>query len=264
MGKLDGKTIWITGASSGIGEALAYALDKRSCKLILSSRKIVELERVKANCLKPENIKIITLDLANLTDIDAKTKMALAAFGTIDVLINNAGISQRSQIIDTDISVYKKLMDINYLGTVALTKSLLPHFIETKKGHVVTISSLMGKFAGPQRSGYCGSKHALHGFFDALRLEHEKDGLTVTMVCPGYVRTNIDKNALTADGSPQNKQDLENQSGLPPDQLAEKMIKGITHKKFETYIGGKETLGVYLKRFFPRLLHRVVLRTLHK
>lgn len=264
MGKIDGKTIWITGASSGIGEALAFALDKKKCKLILSSRKSSDLERVKSNCEYPENIKIVPLDLLDFENMASKTEMAIAAFGKIDVLINNAGISQRSQIIDTKFEVYKKLIDVNYLGTVALTKSLLPHLIQNKSGHLVTITSLMGKFGGPQRSGYCGSKHALHGFFDVLRMEHEKDGLDVTMICPGYVRTNIDRNALTADGSPQDKQDEENQNGLFPNVLALKLIRAIERKKFEAYIGGKEVLGIYLKRFFPKLLHCLVLRSTEK
>ena len=261
MERVDGKTIWITGASSGIGEALVYALDSKNCRLIISSRKEEELQRVKTNCTHLENIKIISLDLANLNDMPEKAKLAFAAFGEIDILINNAGISQRSEIIDTDISVYKRLMDINYMGTVALSKAVLPYFIKRKNGHFVSVSSLMGKFAGPQRSGYCGSKHALHGFFDVLRLEHEKDGISVTMICPGYVQTNIDKNALTADGSPQQKHDIENQNGLPVAIFAQKMIRAIERKKYEAYMGKKEVLAIYLKRFFPKLLHRVVLKS---
>ncbi len=261
MERIDGKIIWITGASSGIGEALVYALDSKNCRLIISSRKEEELQRVKTNCTHLENIKIISLDLANLNDMPEKAKLAFAAFGEIDILINNAGISQRSEIIDTDISVYKRLMDINYMGTVALSKAVLPYFIKRKNGHFVSVSSLMGKFAGPQRSGYCGSKHALHGFFDVLRLEHEKDGISVTMICPGYVQTNIDKNALTADGSPQQKHDIENQNGLPVAIFAQKMIRAIERKKYEAYMGKKEVLAIYLKRFFPKLLHRVVLKS---
>ena len=264
MGKINTKTVWITGASSGIGEAIVYALDKKKCQLIISSRKEAELNRVKANCTHEENIKIIPLDLANLFDMEVIAKKASAAFGPIDILINNAGISQRSEIIDTDIKVYKKLMDINYLGTIALTKAVLPYFVRRKKGQFVTVTSLMGKFAGPQRSGYCGAKHALHGFFDVLRLEHEKDGIEVTMICPGYVQTNIDKNALTADGSPQERHDIENQNGLPVAIFVEKMIKAIERKKFEAYMGKKEVAGIYLKRFFPKLLHRVVLKSTKK
>lgn len=261
MGRIDGKTIWITGASSGIGEALTYQLDKKKCKLVISSRKEKELQRVKANCTHQENIKIISLDLSDLNDMPEKAKVAFSAFGQMDILINNAGISQRSEIINTDILVYKQLMDINYLGTVALSKAVLPYFMKEKNGHYVTVSSLMGKFAGPQRSGYCGSKHALHGFFDVLRMEHEKDGISVTMICPGYVQTNIDKNALTADGSPQKKHNIENQNGLPVAKFARKMIQAIERQKYEAYMGKKEVMGIYLKRFFPKLLHRIVLKS---
>lgn len=261
MAKIDGKTIWITGASSGIGEALVYALDKKNCKLIISSRKKEALERVKSNCTHEENIAIIPLDLADITSMPEKAKQAFEAFGSIAILINNAGISQRSEIAETDIIVYKRLMDINYLGTVALSKAVLPYFIKRSNGHFVTVSSLMGKFAGPQRSGYCGSKHALHGFFDVLRMEHEGDGIDVTMICPGYVQTDIDKNALTADGSPQRKHDIENQNGLPVNVFAQKMIRAIERKKYEAYMGGKEVMGVYVKRWFPKLLHRLVLRS---
>lgn len=261
MGRIDGKTIWITGASSGIGEALTYQLDKKKCKLVISSRKEIELQRVKANCTHQENIEIISLDLSDLNDMPEKATLAFSAFGQMDILINNAGISQRSEIINTDISVYKQLMDINYLGTVALSKAILPHFMKAKNGHFVTVSSLMGKFAGPQRSGYCGSKHALHGFFDVLRMEHEKDGINVTMICPGYVQTNIDKNALTADGSPQEKHNIENQNGLPVAVFARKMIRAIERQKYEAYMGKKEVMGIYLKRFFPKLLHRIVLKS---
>lgn len=260
MSKIDGKIVWITGASSGIGEALSYALDKRNCKLILSARRENELKKVKQNCTHQENIKILPLDLANTESLNVKVSEAINAFSMIDILINNAGLSQRSKIIDTQLSVYKKLMDINYLGTVALSKALLPHFIANKNGQFATVTSLMGKFGGPYRSGYCGAKHALHGFFDVLRQEHEADGISVTLICPGYVRTNVDKNALTADGSAQNKHDEENQNGLKVYEFAQKMIRSIERKKFEAYMGGFEVIGVYLKRFFPRLLHRMVVK----
>ena len=152
-------------------------------------------------------------------------------------------------------------MDINYLGTVALSKAILPHFMANQSGHFVTVTSLMGKFGSPYRSGYCGAKHALHGFFDVMRMEHEKDGIHVTMVCPGFVQTNVAKNALTADGSPQKEDDVATQNGISPELAAQKIIAAIQRKKFEVYIGGKEVKGIYLKRFFPKLLHKVVLKS---
>ncbi len=260
MASIDGKTVWITGASSGIGEALTYLLDKKNCKLILSSRKKEELQRVKNKCHNQNSIHIVCLDLAVYETMPNIVTDVVAEYGPIDILINNAGISQRSLIAETEFDVYKKLMDVNYLGTVALTKALLPHFIKNKNGHFATVTSLMGKFGSPYRSGYCGAKHALHGFFDVLRMEHEKDGISVTLICPGFVNTNVAKNALTADGSSQNAQDTATQNGLPVEYFAKKMTRAIEKRKFEAYIARIEKIGIYL-RIFPKLLHRVVLRS---
>lgn len=254
------KVVWITGASSGIGRGLAMQLSKYNCKLILSNRKESKLIQVKNNCEYPENIAILTFDLSNHENMEMVVDSALGFFGKIDILINNAGISQRSLIVDTDIHVDKKLMEVDYLGTVALSKALLPFFIKNQSGHYVVVSSLMGKFSSPYRSGYCGAKHALHGFFDALRMEHEKDNIKVTIICPGFVNTDIAKNALTADGSKQNTQDEATANGLSVADFCKRMIKAIEKEKFEAYIGRKEILGVYLKRLSPKLLHRFVLK----
>jgi short-subunit dehydrogenase len=186
---------------------------------------------------------------------------AVACFGNIDILINNGGISQRSPIIETAIEVDKRLMEIDYLGTVALSKALLPHFVANKSGHYVVVSSLMGKFSSPLRSAYCGAKHALHGFFDALRLEHDKDNIKVTMICPGFVNTDVARNALTADGTKQGFQDNMTENGLDVNDFAQRMIKAIRKEKFEAYIGKFEKFGVFVKRISPRLLHKLVLRS---
>ncbi len=259
MGKYTNKTVWITGASSGIGEALTYAFAQQGAKLILSSRRKTELERVKEQCNLPDDkVFVLPLDLAKHDELPDKVKQAIAHFNQIDVLVNNGGISQRSLIADTDFSVYKKLIDIDYLGTVALSKALLPFFVKQQSGQYAVVTSLMGKFASPLRSGYCGAKHALHGFFDALRLEHEDDGVNVTLVCPGYIHTDISRNALTADGNKQNTMDKATGAGLSPEACAQQIIAAMAKNKFEILIGGKETFAVYLKRFFPGLLHKIV------
>lgn len=255
------KVVWITGASSGIGEALAYELNKNGTKLILSARRNMELERVKSNCSFPDTVAILPLNLLLFDSLPDKTKEAIALHGKIDILINNGGISQRSLITDTKFEVFKKMIDVNYLGTIHLTNSLLPYFIAQNQGHFVTITSLMGKFGSPYRSGYCGAKHALHGFFDVLRMEHQKDNIDVTLICPGFVRTNVAKNALTGDGSAQETQDVATAQGLPVATCAKKIVNAIRNKKYESYIGGKEIFAVYLKRFFPKLLHKVVLKS---
>ncbi|MEM8999614.1 MAG: SDR family oxidoreductase [Bacteroidota bacterium] len=261
MGNTDHKVVWITGASSGIGEALTYELNDQKYKIIISARRSKELERVCQRCNYPEMVKILPLDLSKFDTLPQKALKAIDCFGKIDILVNNAGVSQRSLIATTDFEVYKNLIDINYLGTVALSKTLLAHFIGNASGHYVTITSLMGKFGSPYRSGYCGAKHALHGFFDVMRMEHEKDGIYVTLVCPGFVRTNVAKNALTADGSPQLLDDQATRNGLDPTFVAKKIVAAMVKRKFEVYVGGKEVKGVYLKRFFPRLLHKVVLKS---
>jgi short-subunit dehydrogenase len=260
MKLINGKVVWITGASSGIGEALAYELARKNCKLILSARNIEALELVKSNCLNAE-VAVLPFDLADFGNAKNNAEKAVAAFGKIDVLINNGGVSQRSLIAETDFEVDKKLIEVDYLGTVALTKALLPHFINNRKGHFVTVTSLMGKFGSPYRSGYCGAKHALHGFFDVLRMEHQKDNINVTLICPGFIQTNVAKNALTANGCKQNTDDDATQNGMPVGVFARKFVKAVESNKFEAYIGGKEVMGVHLKRFFPTWLHHFVLKS---
>ena len=257
---IKGKVVWITGASSGIGEALAYELSQKNCKLILSARNVQALELVKSKCATVE-VVILPFDLADFGKAKDNVEKAVAAFGKIDILVNNGGVSQRSLIVETDFGVDKKLIEVDYLGTVALTKALLPHFIKNKNGHFVTITSLMGKFGSPYRSGYCGAKHALHGFFDVLRMEHYKDSLNVTLICPGFVQTNVAKNALIGNGSSQNQEDEATKNGMPVAVFAKKFVKAVESNKFEVYIGGKEVLGIYLKRFFPKFLHYFVLNS---
>ena len=259
--KFENKVVWITGASSGIGKALAMELSKKDCQLILSSRREKELNNVRSQCVKPENIKILTLDLADYTNMSSVVNKAISQFGPIDLLINNGGISQRSPIIETTIDVDKKLMEVDYLGTIGLSKAILPHFIERQSGHYVVVSSLMGKFSSPLRSAYCGAKHALHGFFDALRLEHEKDNIKVTMICPGFVNTNVARNALIGDGSQQGHQDQMTENGLDVNVFVKKMIKAIQKEKYEAYIGKFEKFGVFIKRLSPRMLHKLVMRS---
>lgn len=256
---LENKTIWITGASSGIGKALAIELSKANNKIILSSRNEANLQTVKEVCSHPENIKILTLDLEDYLSLKTVVPEAISLFGNIDMLINNGGISQRALAIDTEIAIDKRFMDINYMGAIALTKGLLPHFTANKSGHFVTITSVSGKVGVPKRSAYAASKHALHGFFDCLRAEVYKDNIDVTLICPGYIQTNLSKNALTGDGSHLATVDTSLSKGLLPDEFAKKMIRAVEKKKNEAVIGGiKEVTSIYLKRFFPRLLTKLV------
>lgn len=260
MINLQNKVVWLTGASSGIGEALAYALARKGVRLILSARRKVELDRVKGNCpskAQPQ-IRVLPLDLSQADTLRLSTEAAIQIFGAVDILINNGGISQRSLIATTDVSVDRRIMEVNYFGPIALTKYLLPHFIQRKHGHFVIISSLTGKFGTPYRSGYAASKHALHGFYDALRAEHFRDHIKVTMACPGFIHTPITLSALTGDGTPLNKMDEAQYKGKSAEWCAAKIVRALEKEKEEVYIGGREVFGVYLKRFLPRLFSRVI------
>ena len=260
MSKLSDKTIWITGASSGIGEELTYQLASRGNRIIISARREQELVRVKNNCPKTaqNNIHIAVMDLSDLDSLDAVAQKALDIDGGIDILINNGGISQRSLVAETDFEVDKRLMNVNFLAAVKLTKSVLPGMIKKKSGHILITSSLVGKFGTPYRSSYSASKHALHGFFEALRAEVWENNIFVTLFCGGYIKTKISINAVTADGSPQNKMDENQEKGRSAKEAANAMIKAVEANKREVYFGGKEVMGVYLKRFIPALFDNVI------
>ena len=263
MAHITGKVIWLTGASSGIGEALAYELSRHKVRLILSARRKEELERVKGNChpIAQPNIRILPLDLGEGSTLPLITEAAIQHFGHVDILINNGGISQRSLARETRLDVDRRIMEVDYFGTIGLSKYLLPHFLKRKGGHFVTVSSVMGLIGTPYRSGYAAAKHALHGFFDSLRAEVWRDSkaIHVTMICPGWVRTNVSLNALIGDGSKLNQMDSTTGDGLEPKAVARKIISAINGKKKEVYIGGmKEVAAVYLKRFFPGVFARLV------
>lgn len=255
----ENKVVWITGASSGIGEALTYALGQRGARLIISSRRRETLEQVRQQSPgNQSNIKIIPLDLAEGDTLHQKAEQALSTFGHIDYLFNNGGISQRSLAIDTDMDVTRKVMEVNFFGTVALTKAVLPSMIERESGHIVVTSSVMGKFGTRLRSTYAASKHALQGWFDCLRQEVYEHNINVSMVCPGFVKTDVTLNALEGDGSRHNKMGKGQEKGMEPSTFAEKLLPKILKQKEEIYIGGTELMGVYLKRLSPKLLNTVL------
>lgn len=255
------KVVWITGASSGIGAALAVAYARRGARLVLSSRRREALEEVvRHNGLSPDRIALVPLDLGEPETLAAKAVTGLAAFGRVDVLINNGGVSQRSLARETRLEVDRRLMTVNYLGTVGLTKAVLPAMIERGYGRIVTVTSVVGKFGTPYRSSYAASKHALHGFFDSLRAELRGTGVGVTVLCPGFVRTDVSLNALTGDGTPQGTMDDAQAAGMSPERCAERMITAIEAGRREVLIGGREILAVHLNRLLPGLFARVIAR----
>lgn len=253
------RRVWITGASSGIGEALALAFHQAGAKLILSARREDELRRVQAACGGEPNARVLPMDVTNASDLPEKARLALSLFNGIDILVLNAGITQRSRTRETDESVYRRLMEVNFFGPEAMARAVLPSMLGQKSGHIAVISSVAGKFGAPMRSGYSATKFALHGFFEALRAEEERNGIHVTMICPGYIRTDITLSALRGDGSKHGKMDSELAHGMPADECARQILQGIARKKKEIVVAAaREKSLVYLKRFFPNLLARMI------
>ncbi len=252
------KTIWITGASSGIGRALTLALNDRGAKLIISSRRKEALENVKKQCGDTQNIRVLPLDLSKPETFSGQVQEAQQLFGPVDMLFNNGGISQRSLALETDMATIREIMEVNFFGTVALTKAVLPGMIKRQHGHIVITSSVMGKFGTRMRSAYSASKHALHGWFDSLRQEVYASNVKITLVCPGFVKTNVTINALRGDGSTFGKMAPGQKNGMSPARCARKMLAGIEKGKDEIYIGGKEILAIYLNRMAPRLFRAVL------
>jgi short-subunit dehydrogenase len=259
MTTLADSRIWITGASSGIGEALAYELARRGARLVLSARNASTLEPVRARCERPDVHEVVPLDLADQTSVMAAAAKVLAT-GAVDVMVHNGGISQRGLVKDTSLDVDRRIMETNYFGTVGLTKAVLPSFLDRSAGHFVVVSSLVGKIGSPLRSTYAASKHALHGFFDSLRAEVASSGVRVSIVCPGFVATNVSKNALRGDGSAHGVMDEATARGISPERCARAIARIIEKNRSEALVGGKEIAAVYAKRLVPKLFEKMLER----
>jgi len=255
------RTIWITGASSGIGEALALHWAAPGTMLILSGLEQKQLEPVAENCRKKgAKVQTIPFDLTKENEISDAVKEVISLASKIDILVNCGGIGQRSLIIDTAPDVSRRIMETDFWGHANLTSILLPFMVKTGGGTIVVMSSLSGLFGFPQRSVYCAAKHALHGFFETLRLEHHKDKINVLMVCPGRVKTNFSLGALTATGSQHGKMDKGQENGVSVQYLAAKIDKAVKSNKKQIIVGGKEVIMPYLKRFAPWLFYRIALK----
>jgi len=253
------KTIWITGASSGIGEASAYLFAKEKANLILTATNFEKLQNVQERCINlGAQCKILQYDLSNLENIGNLTNEAIAAFGKIDTAFLNAGISQRSKTLDTSFKVDEKIMAVNFFAPVKITKHLLPSMIENGGGTIAVISSISGKFGFPLRSAYASSKFAVYGFFETVHAEYYNENIRVVMVCPGRIKTNISYNALEADGTKHAKMDEGQNTGMSAEKAADKIVKAINNRKPEILVGGKELIMVYIKRFLPGLARKLV------
>lgn len=250
------KVVWITGASSGIGEALAFAFAKEGARLVLSARRKEALERVAEKC--GGDCLIVPLDLSNTATIDAHTTQVISRYGRVDILVNNGGISQRSVGAETPLEIDRKIMEVNYFGQVALTKSVLPYMLKQGGGQIVVMSSISGKFGFWFRTAYSASKHALHGFFESLRLETEEKGIRILMAVPGKIQSDISLHALKSDGSEHNRMDQSQQEGMPAAECAAIILDAIRRNKEEILIGGREIKAVWLKRHFPEWFGKII------
>lgn len=254
---LAGKTAWITGASSGIGEALVYEFASRGASLIISSNDPAGLERVKKACGDSVPVSCVPFDLAETTDIKALVDKQMSSVGKIDFLLNIGGISQRSRIDETPLWIDRKIFEINYFGTIALTKAVLPYMISQKSGHIVATSSISGRFGFPLRSAYSASKQALHGFFETLYLENKSNNIRTSVLIPGRVRTNISLHALEPDGSEHGKMDAGQDKGITPEKAAKIILRGIARNKREILVGSGELMMLHIRRVCPWLFFRI-------
>lgn len=253
-----GKVIWITGASSGIGKALAKQWAASGARLVLSARNASALEALKSELPNPESHIVVPLDLAQSENFPALVEEVVRLMGTVDILVNNGGMSQRSEVHETDLDVDRRIMEVNYFGNIALTKAVLPYFQKQQSGTFVVISSIAGKFGFFLRSAYSASKHALHGFYESLMLEEEKNGIKVTIACPGKINTNISVNALNKSGEKHGEMDHNQATGMSAETCALQLIKAVSKGKKEVLIGNKEIKAVTLKRLFPGIFWNVI------
>ncbi len=256
--KLKGKVVWITGASSGIGEALLHECLLRGAKVIASSNQVNDLERV-ISSTGAGNDRIIAapFDLSDTSGIEEIVAGVLEKAGAVDYLVNLGGVSQRAYITETPLWLDRKIMEINYFGTIALSKAVLPYMIKQGHGHILVTSSISGRFGFPLRSAYSASKQALHGFIETLHLENSKYNIRGSAIIPGRVRTNISVNALNSEGVSHGKMDDGQAGGLSPEAAARKILKGIRRNQREILVGKSELIMLYIRRIFPWLFFRV-------
>jgi len=248
-------SVWITGASSGIGEACAYRYAAEGARLILTSSSADRLEPVAEKCRKigADEVTVLPYDLTVPEGIDFLTDKAWDAARGIDIVMLNAGISQRTNVEDTSLEMIRKIMEINYFAPVTIVKGLLPKMVARGGGKIVVTTSIAGRFGFPLRCGYSSSKFALYGFFETLQAEYHDKGIRVTIVCPGRVNTNISRYALDKGGKPHGVMDPGQAGGMSAADAARIITGAVAKGRREVLVGRKELLMVYIKRFFPSL-----------
>jgi short-subunit dehydrogenase len=260
--KIDGKIAWITGASSGIGEALAVELFNRGATVVLSARSSSKLEDIKARLDKKATGRcmVVPCDITSKSSVREAVDQVKQLAGRVDILINNAGVSQRSYALDTALEVDRELFEVNFFGAVAVTKGIAPSMVSQGSGHIVVISSMAGKYGFPMRSSYSASKHALQGYFETLRAELYSDNIRVTIVCPGRIKTDISVHSLTGDGQTYGRMDEGQANGVPVEKCASIIAHAIESNRKEVFIGKRELLLLVIKRVCPPLYYKIVSR----
>jgi short-subunit dehydrogenase len=250
------KTVWITGASSGIGEALAYEFASKGASVVLSARRESELERVAKACdAYGGKTMVLPFDMVDLALHALKVDEVVQAFGRIDVLVLNAGVSQRSFVLDTKFDVYRRLFEINFFSIVHLVQQVIPVFQKQHAGIFVPIASVAGRISTPRRAAYGATKHALIGFFDSVRAELHGHGVQVSTILPGYIRTEISLHAMNEQGEKYGKMDPNQAKGLDPAITAQKIVEAISQGKNEFFVGGAlERFGLLVKQIVPSIM----------
>ena len=251
--------VWITGASSGIGAACACKYAAEGARLVLTSSSAERLEPVAQKCrtLGATEVVVLPYELGNPEGIEELTTNAWSAVGGIDIVMLNAGISQRTNVEDTSMEMVRRIMEVNYFAPVAIAKAILPRMVERGGGKIAVTTSIAGRFGFPLRCGYSSSKFALYGFFETLQAEYYNAGIRVTIVCPGRVQTNISLYALDKGGKPHGVLDPGQKGGMSAERAAQIIVRAIAKGRREVLVGRKELLMVHIKRFFPGLCARM-------
>lgn len=260
MSYYSGKIVWVTGASSGIGEQLVYGLSKEGAHVIISARREAELERVQKGCNSPGAVDIVVFDQSEETSVKAAASKVFALHARVDILFNNGGISQRGEAMQTTTELERKIFDINYFGNILLSKLVMEKMLEQHSGHLVITSSLLGKWGFHLRSSYAATKHALHGYYDSMRMEVEKKGIAITLILPGFIKTEISRNAVNEKGEATGEMDANQDGGISAEECARRILAGVAAHKKEFGVGGKEILGLKMRNFFPGIFDTILRR----
>ena len=259
LDSLNNKVVWITGASSGLGKALAQECALKGAQVVLSARRFEALENVRISLKEPDQHISIAMDITDEAQVRHAYDQVLAEKGRIDWLINNAGLSQRALIVDTTMQTERAIMEIDYFSQVFLTKTVLPTFLAQKSGRIAYVSSVAGLLGTQYRASYSAAKAAIHLWANSLRAEVASEGVNVSVIFPGFVKTNVSLNALNGEGKAQGHQDEVIENGLSAEFFAEQTVKALLNGDEYIVVGGcKEKLGIVISRFSPRLLYKMI------